>query len=439
MNMYGYNDTTARQWQIGDRREITHQFTQSDLDIFADLTGDHNPIHMNVSFASRSAAGGQVVHGMLAASFISTLVGMEIPGPGALWNTFQVNWREVIRLGDTLRFSATISAINSALNILVLKIVGCDINDADKVFFDGTAKVMLISHGTNQQSLSVPACGAQEDSSAGSREHQPVGECLKEIGADNNDEVLTSHVLSGKIITVTGATGVLGTAICQRLVRDGAKLLLWGRDHNKLTAMRRMLGQSVIDVSCCDLSDITSVTQNAGILSQGREIFGIIHAAAAPLNNLDVIDIRNMEELRNHLAVDVLSLQALVTAFMSSGRKTPGRFIIAVLTQAIFDTPPTKMSAYVSAKMACWSLIRSLALELGPKGIRSNAVSPGLMETPYSGNISAVAKKIEEASSPMRRLCEPQDVAEAVAFLYNPLAGFINGINLPVTGGLRMP
>ena len=57
MNMYGYNDTTARQWQIGDRREITHQFTQSDLDIFADLTGDHNPIHMNVSFASRSAAG----------------------------------------------------------------------------------------------------------------------------------------------------------------------------------------------------------------------------------------------------------------------------------------------------------------------------------------------------------------------------------------------
>jgi 3-oxoacyl-[acyl-carrier protein] reductase len=61
------------------------------------------------------------------------------------------------------------------------------------------------------------------------------------------------------------------------------------------------------------------------------------------------------------------------------------------------------------------------------------------METPYSKNISAVAKKIEEASNPLRRLCEPQDVAEAVAFLYNPFAGFINGVNLPVTGGLRMP
>lgn len=438
MNMDGYNNTTAHQWQVGDRREITHQFTQGDLDIFADLTGDRNPIHMNVSFASRSAAGGQVVHGMLAASFISTLVGMEIPGPGALWNTFQVNWREMIRLGDTLRFSATISAINAALRILVLKIVGCDINDADKVFLDGTAKVMLISHGTHQQPLSVPACGAQEDSTARSQEHQPVDECLKEIGADN-DKVLTSHVLSGKIIIVTGATGVLGTAICQRLVRDGAKLLLWGRDHNKLMAMRRMLGQSVIDVSCCDLSNIASVTQNAGILSQSYEAFGIVHTVAAPLNNLDVIDVRNTEELYNHWVIEVLSLQVLVTAFMGSGRKTPGRFIIAVLTQAIFDVPPTKMSAYVSAKMACWSLIRSLALELSPKGIRSNAVSPGLMETPYSKNISAVAKKIEEASSPLRRLCEPQDVAEAVAFLYNPFAGFMNGVNLPVTGGLRMP
>lgn len=438
MSTDGYNNMVTEQWKVGDHREITHKFTKNDLDMFAGLTGDRNPIHMDERFASRSAAGGQVVHGMLAASFISTLVGMEIPGPGVLWNTFQVNWREMIRLGDTLRFSATISAINSALNILVLKIVGCDINDTNKVFLDGIAKVMLISHKANQQSLSTPVCGAQEGGATSSQERQIVDGCIKEIGA-GDDKALTSHVLSGKVIIVTGATGVLGTAICQRLVRDGAKLLLWGRDQNKLMAMRGSLGQAVIDVVCCDLSDMTSVTQNASILSQSHDVFGIVHAAAAPLNNLNVIDVRNIEELRNHLEVGVLSLQVLVTAFMGSGCKTPGGFIIAVLTQAIFDTPPTKMSAYVSAKMACWSLIRSLALELGPKGIRSNAVSPGLMETPYSKNISAVTKKIEEASNPLRRLCEPQDVAEAIAFLYNPLAGFMNGVNLPVTGGLRMP
>jgi len=438
MSTDGYNDKVADQWQVGDSREITHKFTQDDLDEFADLTGDRNPIHMDGNWASRSAVGGQVVHGMLAASFISALIGMKIPGPGALWNTFQVNWREMIRIGDTLRFSATISATNSDLNLLVLKIVGCDIKDTNKVFLDGIAKVMLISHNADQQFLATPVYGLQERDAIASQECQPMDGNIEEIGA-GHDKVLTSDVLSGKVVIVTGATGVLGKVICQRLVRDGAKLLLWGRDQNKLMALRGILGQAVIGTVRCDLTDMTAVTKNAGILSRSHDVFGIVHAAAAPLNNLPVIDVRNIEELRNHWAVEVLSLQVLVAAFMGSGRKAPGGFIIAVLTQAIFDTPPTKMSAYVSAKMACWSLIRSLALELGPKGIRSNAVSPGLMETPYSSNISVVAKKIEEASNPLRRLCEPQDVAEAIAFLYNPCAGFMNGVNLPVTGGLRMP
>jgi NAD(P)-dependent dehydrogenase (short-subunit alcohol dehydrogenase family) len=322
--------------------------------------------------------------------------------------------------------------------MLVLKIVGCDISDANKVFLDGTAKVMLISRKVNQHSTRTAVCGDQEDSTLRSMKQEPVDKCTKEIAPSGN-KARTSGVLSKRLVLVTGATGVLGEAVCQRLVRDGARLLLWGRNNDKLMAARRRLGESVAGVVCCDLSDNTSVIENANILSQSHDVFGIVHAAAAPLNNLNVIDARNIEELRNHWAVEVASLQALVAAFMSSESRTPGGFIIAVLTQGVFDAPPVKMSAYVSAKMACWSLIRSLALELGPKGVRCNAVSPGLMETPYSSNISAVAKKIEEASNPLRRLCEPQDVAEAIAFLYNPLAGFINGVNLPVSGGLRMP
>jgi 3-oxoacyl-[acyl-carrier protein] reductase len=433
MKTDSHNGIVDHRWNVGDQREIIHRFTEKDLQMFADLTGDRNPIHMDAGFASTSAVGGQVVHGMLAASFISTLIGMEIPGPGSLWNTFQVNWREVIRLGDTIRFTASITAINSVLNMIVLKIVGCDIKDSDRVFLDGVAKVMLTS-GKAKEGVSAIEIDGRDEVLTKSETGKPA-KCA--AGPDREDG--DNGILAKKTVVVTGATGLLGGAICKRLIRDGARIILWGRDEDKLHAMKETMGGAVADVVHCDLSDITTVTRSAEILSQGHEVFGIVHAAAARMGNLNVTDSRSVEELHTHLFVETLSLQALVAAFMGSNERIPGRFIIAVLTQALFDAPPAKMSAYVSAKMACWSLIRSLALELGPRGVRSNAVSPGLMETPYSRNISVVAKKIEEASNPMRRLCQPQDVAEAIAFLYSPLSGFINGVNLPVTGGLRMP
>jgi NAD(P)-dependent dehydrogenase (short-subunit alcohol dehydrogenase family) len=97
------------------------------------------------------------------------------------------------------------------------------------------------------------------------------------------------------------------------------------------------------------------------------------------------------------------------------------------------------MSAYISAKMGAWGLIKAMAVELGPKGIRCNAVSPGMINTPYTKDMPLRLKQVEAASNPLRRLCRVEDVAQVVGFLCGPGASFINGVNIPVTGGARMP
>ena len=138
------NDQSVDGWCVGDSRTIEHQFTTNDINSFAKLTGDYNPLHVDHNYAATTATGGQVVHGMLVASFISTLIGMEIPGPGALWNDFQVSWRKIVRIDDTLRFTATVSSINSSLDLIVLEIRGVGVEN-DELYIDGSAKVMVMS------------------------------------------------------------------------------------------------------------------------------------------------------------------------------------------------------------------------------------------------------------------------------------------------------
>ena len=118
-------------WEVGDSRAVTHRFSPEELEAFAKLTGDINPLHSDSDFANRSAAGGPVVHGMLAASFVSTLIGVHIPGRGALWNSFEINWRKLIRVGDTLRFEARVSAVRAATRTLDLEITGVNVKSGE--------------------------------------------------------------------------------------------------------------------------------------------------------------------------------------------------------------------------------------------------------------------------------------------------------------------
>lgn len=383
-------------WRVGDSREITHTFTHQELEVFAELTGDTNPLHVDAGFANRSAVGGQVVHGMLAAAFVSTLIGLHIPGRGALWNSFQINWRKIIRIGDTLRIEARVSAVQSAMRTLDLEITGANAISGE-IYFEGKARVMMMN------------------------EHKKI----------------QPAELMGKRILITGASGEVGGAICRVLSAVGCRLVLWGRDTERLRLLSKTLGKHAASFHAIDLLDDQQIEAGLAQLMKDGGVDGFVHAAAAPLHLTEITAAENRQHLREHLQIEVLAFQRIAQE-LAVNMQTGG-FIIAVLTQAILDAPPPRMSAYVTAKMGAWGLIRAMAVELGPKGIRCNAVSPNMIETPYIKDIPPRVKQVEAASNPMRRLCNVEDVANAVQFLAGPQAAYINGINLPVSGGTRMP
>jgi NAD(P)-dependent dehydrogenase (short-subunit alcohol dehydrogenase family) len=111
--------------------------------------------------------------------------------------------------------------------------------------------------------------------------------------------------------------------------------------------------------------------------------------------------------------------------------------IVAVSSSATAEVP-AKFAAYVTAKHALLGLCRAQAVELGPWNITVNTVSPSMLISDFSDEAGLAAREIVARRTPLRRLGDADEVAQAIAFLVSEDAGFVSGANLPVTGGILM-
>lgn len=92
----------------------------ADIVLFAGISGDTNPVHLDEDFARKTKAGGRVAHGMLSASFISTVIGTKLPGPGCLYVGQNLKFRAPVRIGDTVRAVVTVKSINQSRSRVIL-------------------------------------------------------------------------------------------------------------------------------------------------------------------------------------------------------------------------------------------------------------------------------------------------------------------------------
>jgi 3-hydroxybutyryl-CoA dehydratase len=117
--------------------------SEADIVLFAGISGDINPVHLNHEFASETIFEGRIAHGLLTASFISTVIGTKLPGPGAIYLKQSLNFKAPVRAGDTVRARATITAIDTQRRRVTLETVA---SVGDKVVLDGEALVMVPPH-----------------------------------------------------------------------------------------------------------------------------------------------------------------------------------------------------------------------------------------------------------------------------------------------------
>jgi 3-hydroxybutyryl-CoA dehydratase len=131
---------TIAELKIGDTAEFTKTITETDLALFAGVTGDMNPVHMDQEWAAKTRFGGRIAHGMISAGLISGVVGMYLPGPGTIYVSQEMRFLAPIRIGDTVTARVTVQELLPEKNRVRLQTT-CQ-NQAEVTVVDGTAWVM---------------------------------------------------------------------------------------------------------------------------------------------------------------------------------------------------------------------------------------------------------------------------------------------------------
>ncbi|MHB8692266.1 MAG: SDR family NAD(P)-dependent oxidoreductase [Solirubrobacteraceae bacterium] len=246
---------------------------------------------------------------------------------------------------------------------------------------------------------------------------------------------MSTHSLEGRTALVTGASRGIGAAIARSLDRAGARVALVARSAPALNALAAELRNRPV-VLAEDLSD-PAVPQR--LVADARTQLGGIdvlvnNAALAARLPTAELDASLIDEL---YAVNVRAPLLLIAALVPSMiERSSGAVINVSSVSAVVGTP--RRAAYAATKGAVDAATRSLAMELGPHGIRVNSVAPGVVDTEmWSRNkaIPGVVAQIE-AMTPLRRWSVPDDVADVVTFLAGDGARFITGETVCVDGGM---
>ncbi len=245
--------------------------------------------------------------------------------------------------------------------------------------------------------------------------------------------------LQGKIAVVTGGARDIGRAVCVKLAKEGAKVVVnyfrseADRDAT-LEAIKQVGGEAI-----AVYADVTKQSDIDNMVAMTKEAFGdhldiLVNVAGGLFarKTLDEID----EEFYN-LVMDVNFKSTVFVSKAFKGMMNEGGSIINMASQAGRDGGGPGAYIYAASKAAVSTFTRGLAKELGPQGIRVNALNPGMIATKFHDDFTKDQVRVNVANAtPLRREGNACEVADLVAYLAGPESSFMTGNNVDINGGL---
>ncbi|MCD8186109.1 MAG: SDR family oxidoreductase [Rikenellaceae bacterium] len=242
--------------------------------------------------------------------------------------------------------------------------------------------------------------------------------------------------LSGKTILVTGASSGIGKAIAIEAAKMEAKLIICGRDPNRLAKTFNLLEGGGHQSFCGDLTEdsvLQELTEDLPLLD------GIVHNAG--LYVIKPSQFLNRETLDETLNINFFSPAVLSQKLLKGKKINRGGSIVFVSSIFGVKISAVGSAAYSASKGAINGYMKAMALEMAPKNIRVNSVNPGMVNTNLmKHNQTVTEEQLEEDRKkyPMKRYGKPEEVAYGVIFLLSDASSYITGSQLVIDGGYTL-
>ncbi len=251
-------------------------------------------------------------------------------------------------------------------------------------------------------------------------------------------EVNNPYSLKGKTILVTGASSGIGQSIAIHCASQGAKLLLIGRDINRLEKTKNLCkNKSIHEFLSINLLDFEkNRVRFHSFLTDNTPIYGLVHAAGiSPTVPFKILKEKQILEAFN---LNVFSVIYLIQAISKVSIRSSEGMSVVMISSVMSEVGEKGKSLYSMTKSSLVALSRSLALEYADKGIRFNSISPSVVDTPLSMN-SHYRKDENSMNEVLKQhplgIGLPSDIANAAVFLLSDASRWVTGTNLIVDGG----
>jgi 3-oxoacyl-[acyl-carrier protein] reductase len=389
--------------KIGKKFSTSVIISRNIIDEFSKFSGDYNPIHLDEKEAKKYGFNKPVAHGAIILSMISKLIGNEIPGPGALWLSQDINWLNPVFVDDRIEVTLKVIHFSKIHKIITLETTAFKDNKIQVM--RGEAKVKI----SNVSKKKIVVVNKVEK---------------KPIANKKKTQIL-----------ITGGSGKLGWAIAEKLSKEGLNVVItYNKNKKNVLSLKKSINRKYKkNIEIIKLNLLGDYKKELVKISK-LNIQGFIHCAINKIVEINPKDIDPDIFYKDWLfsCQSILNICKVILPNMIE--KKFGRLIF-LGTSAMDNDSPKGWSSYLMNKHALWGLTKSFSKELGPDGITSNMVSPSLILSDLTQDIPERVKELMAIKNPLGRLATPEDVANTVYFLTKKEAEYINGQNLFITGG----